>query len=113
MKTRKVLILFAIIIFTSTLATASQGHGSAHLRINAGKKGVVEFPHRLHQKTLGNCNACHYLFPKKEGIIKRLKAEGKLGKMKVMNKLCLKCHRKKKKAGQRFGPLRCSQCHAK
>ena len=47
------------------------------------------------------------------GSIKALKAEGKLKKKHVMNKLCTKCHKQKKKAGQKSGPTTCKKCHIK
>ena len=30
-----------------------------------------------------------------------------------MNKICIKCHKLKKKAGEKAGPTKCSQCHVK
>jgi hypothetical protein len=30
-----------------------------------------------------------------------------------MKKLCIKCHRKKKKAGEKGGPVTCKTCHIK
>jgi hypothetical protein len=42
-----------------------------------------------------------------------LKAEGTLKKKYVMNKLCTKCHKEKKNAGQKSGPTTCTKCHIK
>jgi hypothetical protein len=42
-----------------------------------------------------------------------MKAQGKLKPKHVMNKMCIKCHRAEKKAGNPSGPLTCSKCHVK
>jgi hypothetical protein len=31
----------------------------------------------------------------------------------VMNKLCVQCHKERKKAGDTSGPTTCTQCHRK
>jgi hypothetical protein len=99
--------------FSVVLAMADQNKGAASIEINAGKKGKVPFPHRQHQDRLDDCKICHSVFPQKPGSIAELKAAGKLKKKYVMNKLCTKCHKEKKRAGQKSGPTKCTTCHIK
>ncbi|MEA1967525.1 MAG: cytochrome c3 family protein [Thermodesulfobacteriota bacterium] len=113
MKVRTVVVIFLISIFTGAAVVAVQNPGEENITLDGGRKGVVAFPHQLHQSALGDCNACHVLFPKTAGIIKELKSQGKLKKKQVMKKACIKCHKAKKKAGEDTGPTKCYQCHAK
>ncbi|MDX2441473.1 MAG: cytochrome c3 family protein [Desulfobacterales bacterium] len=113
MKARTIVAILIIIVFTGALAFAVQHQGAKDIKLDGGKKGVVDFPHHLHQSAIGDCNACHAIFPKTEGIIKALKMQGKLKKKQVMNKTCIKCHKEKKKAGVKTGPTKCSACHVK
>ena len=99
--------------FSIALTLADQNKGAANIEINAGKRGDVQFPHRQHQDRLVDCKICHSVFPQKPGSIAELKAEGKLKKKYVMNKLCTKCHKEKKRAGQKSGPTTCTKCHQK
>ena len=92
-------------------ATAVQNKGAAQITIDGGERGAVQFPHHLHQDTLGDCNACHSYFPQEPHAIERLKKEGKLVRKQVMNKLCIKCHKAEKGAGRAAGPVTCSKCH--
>jgi hypothetical protein len=92
-------------------ATAVQNKGAAQITIDGGERGAVQFPHHLHQDTLGDCNACHSYFPQEPHAIERLKKEGKLVRKQVMNKLCIKCHKAEKRAGRAAGPVTCSKCH--
>lgn len=94
-------------------AIAVENQGAAKINIDGGSRGMVKFPHHLHQNTLKDCQICHTLFPQEQGGIKRLKAEGKLVKKQVMNKHCIKCHKARKKAGDKSGPTTCSKCHIK
>jgi hypothetical protein len=96
-----------------SVAVAVENHGPDKLELDGGNRGKVPFPHRQHQENLGDCQICHFVFPQETGAIEKLKAEGKLKKKYVMNKLCTKCHRDKKKAGQQSGPTTCSKCHIK
>jgi len=99
--------------FSVVLTRANQNKGAASIEINAGKRGKVPFPHRQHQDRLADCKICHSVFPQKLGSIAELKAVGKLKKKYVMNKLCTKCHKEKKRAGQKSGPTTCTKCHIK
>jgi len=97
-KTVVILIVFGI-LFSVAMAVAF--------------KGNVYFPHHMHQDNIKDCNVCHNLFPQQAGVIQDLKNLEKLKKKQVMNKKCLKCHRAKKKAGEKTGPTSCSKCHLK
>ena len=112
-KTTKFTVLLVLVVFTGAEVFAMPNHGKEEINIDGGKKGNIDFPHRMHQDILGDCNICHAVFPKKPGIIKELKAQKKLKKRQVMNKTCLKCHKSMKKAGKETGPTNCSQCHVK
>ncbi len=95
------------------VSVAVENQGAEKLELYGGKRGKVPFPHHQHQKNLGDCQICHSVFPQETGAIEKLKSEGKLKKKFVMNKLCTKCHREKKKAGQQSGPTTCAKCHIK
>ena len=117
MKIKLIVVLASVaaIIAFSTIAasTASQNKGAASINLAGGKRGKVPFPHHQHQEKLGDCKICHSVFPQKAGSIAELKAEGKLKKKHVMNKLCTKCHKEMRKNGQKSGPTTCSKCHLK
>ena len=109
------LLIVAMLVMAGavTLSVAEQNKGAEDIELYGGKRGKVPFPHHSHQEKLGNCDVCHTVFEQKTGIIEELKAQGKLKKKYVMNKLCTKCHREKKKAGEKSGPTTCSKCHIK
>jgi hypothetical protein len=113
MKAATIVVIMAIFIFTGAIAVAVQNAGSRDIRLDGGKKGPIDFPHHLHQNAIGDCNACHSVFPQKPGIIKKLKLQKELKSKQVMNKTCLKCHRAQKRAGKKTGPTKCAQCHVK
>lgn len=113
MKVRTIVMILLSIIFTGVVAVAVENQGAKDLKLDGGKRGDVDFPHFLHQNATGDCNACHDIFPKTAGIIKDLKIQGKLKTKQVMNKTCIKCHKEKKKAREKTGPTKCSQCHVK
>jgi hypothetical protein len=113
---RGVLLQVAFILVSGAavaLCNSEQNKGAKEIELKAGKRGNVYFPHRSHQERLGDCNICHSVFEQKPGIIEELKAQGKLKKKYVMNKLCTKCHKQKKKAGEKSGPTTCKKCHIK
>jgi len=88
--------------------------GQENITLDGGKRGVVAFPHRLHQDKLADdCNACHQLFPKKMGIIKQMKSEKTLDSKQVMNKHCIKCHKQLRRKNKPHGPTSCRKCHNK
>jgi hypothetical protein len=94
-------------------ATAVQNKGAVKITIEAGERGSVQFPHHLHQDKLGDCKICHSYFPQEPRAIERLKKDGKLVRKQIMNKLCVKCHKAEKRAGNKAGPVTCSKCHHK
>ncbi len=87
--------------------------GAAEMNMAGGDQGEVWFPHQQHQRTIGDCFQCHNLFPQEAGSIQKKIAEGTLKQKQVMNKQCIACHRKMKKAGQASGPVSCKKCHQK
>jgi hypothetical protein len=117
MKAKLLLVSVSIAAVIAGAAVASsmatQNKGAENIEIPGGKRGNVHFPHRRHQENLSDCQICHSVFPQHPGIIEKLKTEGKLKKKYVMNKLCTKCHKEKKRAGQKAGPTTCSKCHIK
>ena len=117
MKLKLFVVLISITVICAgamaASSTATQNKGAENIIIKGGKRGNVHFPHRQHQERIKDCQICHTKFPQKAGSIEALKAEGKLKKKSVMNKLCTKCHRQKKKAGQKSGPTTCKKCHIK
>jgi hypothetical protein len=91
---------------------AELDQGAENMMLDGGRQGQVAFGHHRHQAALGDCGLCHDLFPQEAGSIQRLKTQGQLKpKSDVMNKLCIKCHRARKNAGETTGPLTCATCH--
>ena len=107
------LLITLILVTALAVAVADTEKGAEEMTLVGGEKGDVWFPHRKHQDNLGDCKICHDLFPQEAGTIQKLKAEGELKKKQVMNKKCLACHRKMKKAGEPTGPTSCNKCHHK
>ncbi|HCY85825.1 MAG TPA: cytochrome C [Desulfobacteraceae bacterium] len=89
------------------------GEGRAKMSLYGGKSGEVDFNHHLHQAVVEDCSVCHKDFPQEKGALEATKKIGQLKKKQVMNDTCLKCHRAKKKAGEKTGPVSCKQCHKK
>ena len=103
-------VLAALLLMGVCVVFAGQGTESLVLPVE-GKYGAVAFPHWDHQDSLGDCNACHTMFPQETGSIDRLKADKALKKKQVMNN-CRSCHRQRVKAGDPSGPVKCFDCHA-
>lgn len=95
----------------AVIAIAAENIGQEQFDLDGGGRGDVSFPHKLHQDTLGDCNACHDLFPKELGVIEKMKADNKLKRKQVMNASCIACHKEYKAKGKKFGPVRCNECH--
>ncbi|MBC2716079.1 MAG: cytochrome c3 family protein [Desulfobacteraceae bacterium] len=117
---REKLVCLLIVVFFVFLAVFSYAHedhddfGDEIIILEKGRMPQVTFPHQMHQTVLeNNCNACHDLFPKQHGIIKEMITQEKLKKQQVMNSNCLKCHKERKAAGQKAGPVKCTQCHVR
>ena len=114
MRSKTVMMLIILgMMFAAGLAVANQNPGAADISLEGGTRGNVPFPHQKHQDTLKDCSVCHDVFPQSPGAIEALKAEEKLKKKQVMNKLCTKCHKAEKKAGKPSGPTTCKTCHIK
>ena len=108
--------LVALILVSAAVGafcTTGQDKGASDIDLIGGKRGNVPFPHHLHQEKLGDCQICHSVFEQKSGSIEALKSQGKIKKKYVMNKLCNKCHKEKKRAGEKSGPTTCKNCHIK
>ena len=101
------------LLVIAAVSMAVENKGAQDITLAGGKSGEVPFPHHRHQDVLVDCNTCHSVFPQKAGIIEAHKAEGKLKKKQVMNKLCTKCHKENKRAGKKGGPVTCKTCHIK
>ncbi len=112
MKNHIILFGLSILILTTTVVFAQNKGGKEQL-LDGGKQGNITFPHHLHQVIAKDCMVCHGDFPQKSGALKSAKDSGELKKRQVMNKICLKCHRERKKAGEKTGPTKCSGCHVK
>ncbi len=112
MQTKSVLIM-ASIIFIAGLSFAANIRGAKDLVIPAGKQGDVNFTHQKHQEVISDCMFCHDLFPQQPGSIKYMIEKGMLMKKQVMTQQCLQCHKTKKEAGEKAGPVSCSQCHSR
>lgn len=113
MRTKTLLIFIIAVFFMTTLGIAIENKGTNDKDLFGGQNGKVPFPHRLHQNKLGGCNDCHSVFPREQGAIENMKKTGTLQAKEVMNKLCIKCHKAEKQAGNKSGPLTCSKCHVK
>lgn len=108
------IVAMVVLIFSAAFALgAVVNQGPQQIDINTGGKGLVPFPHRVHQNTLGDCNICHQFFPKEKDSILRLKNEGQLKSKQIMNKLCIQCHKDRLKADMTAGPTSCNKCHTK
>jgi hypothetical protein len=112
---RRVMILFisAAMVWIAGLSIAETNNGAKEMVIPSGNQGDVKFPHHQHQEALKDCMLCHDLFPQQAGAISDLKQKGILAQKQVMNKQCVKCHKARKDAGEKSGPVTCTQCHAK
>jgi hypothetical protein len=100
-----------LVAFISTIGFAMENKGAEKIQIDGGSRGAIPFPHRSHQDSLGDCNICHTMFPQEPQSLAKLKENGQMKPKNVMNKLCIKCHKAEKKAGNKAGPTTCSKCH--
>ena len=101
------------VLIVVSAAAAVENKGPERITLDGGSRGVVPFPHRLHQSKLNDCGTCHSLFPQKPHAIEELIKAHKLAPKQVMNKLCIKCHKAERRAGHKAGPVTCSKCHQK
>lgn len=105
------LAIVFLVSLAAALAVAEQNKGAEKIELDGGTRGIVPFPHRMHQDNLTDCQVCHDIFPQEAGAIRKLKAEGTLKRQQVMNKQCIGCHRENKRDGKPAGPTLCSKCH--
>ncbi len=108
---KKWVIAIVLSIFIATIGLAVENKGAEKIQIDGGSRGAVPFNHHAHQERLGDCNVCHASFPQEPQSLARLKESGQLKSKDVMNKLCIKCHKAEKIAGNKTGPTTCSKCH--
>lgn len=113
MKRALLAAMILTLVGTFSAVAALENNGAAQITLEGGTRGEVPFPHHLHQEQLKECDVCHTLFPQEKGSIERYKKEGKLVKKEIMNKHCIKCHRARKRAGEKGGPTICTKCHVK
>jgi hypothetical protein len=113
MRRGMILFISAAIVWMAGMSIAETNKGAKEIVIPAGKQGDVKFPHFQHQEALKDCMLCHDLYPQQAGAIQDLMQKGTLGQKQVMNKQCVKCHKAKKEAGEKSGPVICKECHVK
>ena len=110
-------IIFATGLFCASLinqtAFAADKKGSPTIKLAGKKADPVTFSHARHQERLNDCKICHNNFKQEPGAIQAAISAGDLKSKQVMNKTCLKCHRKKTSTGKKQGPTSCKACHKK
>lgn len=106
-----VVVIMAVAVAFGVQAQVDKGPD--RMELFGGSRGPVPFTHGDHQDRLQDCLVCHGVFPQEQGSIESLKSKGELKKKQVMNKLCIKCHRAERSAGNASGPLTCGQCHVR
>ena len=112
MNNRMIWYCLVLLILSSAIVFANN-QGKKEIILNGGKMGNITFPHHMHHGVVNDCMVCHENFSKEPGLLQAAKDKGSLKKKQVMNKTCLKCHRDRKKAGEIYGPVKCSGCHIK
>ena len=108
-----ILGLAAVLGFAFAMNLHAANQGKKEISLYGGKSGNVLLNHHLHQDAVGDCQVCHKDFEQKEGALDAAKKSGALKAKQVMNKTCIQCHRDKKKAGEKAGPVSCNDCHKK
>lgn len=107
------IIMAVAVIFSFVALAAAANRGPEKIDIFGGNLGKVPFPHADHQNRIKDCKVCHSLFPEQHDAIKEMAEKGTLAPKKVMNTLCIKCHRQAKMDAKPHGPLTCKKCHIK
>ena len=104
-------VLFVFVATFGGAALAMDAYkGAENMVLHGGRFGEVPFAHKKHHEAVGNCNACHNLFPKAKGAISQLMEKGKLRSRQVMGQ-CTACHFDKNRKGEKSGPTSCGGCH--
>lgn len=109
----RIVVFSLVLLILSAAIVFAHGQGKEEIILYGGKMGKITFPHHMHHGIIKDCMVCHVDFSKEPGALQASKEAGILKKKQVMNKTCLKCHRDRKKAGQAYGPVKCSGCHIK
>jgi hypothetical protein len=104
-------VVLAAMMTVAAAASATQDRGMDRMTLAGGSRGDVPFPHHRHQDAIESCEVCHETFPRQAGAIEALKRAGDIEPKHVMNRLCTKCHREKRRAGEKSGPTTCGDCH--
>lgn len=111
---KRAALISVILAFVMAAAfVAAENHGAVDITVFGGSRGEVPFTHKQHQDRLNDCSVCHDYFSQQPDAMKVMKENGELKKKLVMNKLCIKCHKAEKTAGNKSGPTTCSECHVK
>ncbi len=100
-------------LLLAAVFVAAENRGASEITVFGGSRGDIPFTHKQHQDRLNDCSICHDYFAQQPKAIKLMKEKGELNQKLVMNKLCIKCHKSEKAAGNKFGPVTCSECHTK
>lgn len=103
---------FSILSIAFAGMAFAAGNGAETILLKGGSPGDVSFPHKKHQDTLKDCDACHKLFPQEADAIAKGIAAGTLKKKEAM-KQCQECHKAAKAKGAPTGPTGCKDCHKK
>ena len=103
---------FSVLALVFSGVAFAENKGAESMSLKGGSPGDVPFPHKVHQEKVGDCKACHSLFPEEKGAIDKLIAAGTLKKKDAM-KQCQNCHKDNKDKGVATGPTKCNECHKK
>ena len=106
-------LLICLAVMLAGMALAVENKGAETMELEGGKRGNVPFPHHQHQNKLVDCKICHDTFPQEKGVIEKLKKAGKLKPKHGSYNQCSKCHKEKRRAGEKSGPITCKKCHIK
>ncbi len=112
---KKSFLILLVLSLTLFLTYASAEYSGADEMILKGGKtlGDVNFKHHMHQEIASDCNVCHKFFKKEKKGIETAISNKTLKSKYVMSKVCIKCHKKRKRAKLKTGPTSCKKCHIK
>jgi hypothetical protein len=110
---KKAIVVGGLVLSVALAGAAfAAGNGAETMMLKGGSMGDVNFPHKVHQDKLKDCNACHKLFAQEAGSIEKAIAAKTLKKKDAM-KQCMDCHKAMKAKGEKTGPVGCKDCHKK
>ena len=113
MKNKSMMLFCLVLLILSSAIVFAHSKGKEEIILQGGKMGNITFPHHMHHGVVNDCMVCHKDFSREPGSLQAAKDKGALKKKQVMNGTCLKCHKDRKKAGEKYGPVSCSGCHTK